>query len=295
MVVATGVFDGVHIGHQYLIKELVRLAKENNDKSMVITFCPHPRNVLHKGARKIPILMTKEEKEQILYSLGVDYVEFIEFTESFSSLSAREYLTYIIKKYKATSILLGYDNKMGSDSMTTKQLSELASSLGLLVHILKPILLEKNLVSSTILRLSLLRGDVKEARAMLNYNYSLAGTVIKGDQLGRTLGFPTANMQILDDNKLLPASAIYLVRVFISEEQYYGMCYIGYRPTIAEGLELRVETNIFDFNRDIYGENIRLEFLDKVREDRKFSNLQDLKEQLIMDKETCMSLILALK
>lgn len=293
MVVTTGFFDGVHLGHRLVIKQLVEAAAVRGVESTVITFWPHPRNVLQKEARDLRLLTTLEQKKELLHELGVDNVEVLQFTKDFSSMTAEEYLRdIIIGRYGANAIMLGYDNRIGSDAKDPDYVARVAEELGL--EVLRPdtVLSDTGLaVSSTKIRERLAVGDVAAAAAMLGYRYSVHGVIVAGNRLGRTMGFPTANMQLYEPLKLLPGNGVYFVRVRTLERELYGMCNIGCRPTVGESSVRTIETNIFDFNEDIYGLDVQVSFIAKIRDEKKFSSLEELRGQLIQDRETCLTLL----
>jgi len=292
MVVATGFFDGVHLGHRFVIKQLVDAAKERGEQSTVISFWPHPRNVLQNDARNLRLLTSLEEKKAMLYSLGVDNVEILNFTKDFSKLTTQQYLKdFVIGKYGATAILLGYDNRIGNNPGTPDEIEQIAKNLGLEVIRPKSFSSDGIVVSSTKVRDALLSGDVVSASKMLGYQYNLHGVVVSGNQKGRTMGFPTANMQLYEPLKLVPANGVYLVKVETLSSEFYGMTNIGVRPTVGEFNVRTIETNIFDFDEDIYGLDIKVFFIEKIRDERKFDSLQDLKGQLEKDAFTCREII----
>ena len=287
MVVATGFFDGVHTGHRLVIKQLVEAAAVRGDESMVITFWPHPRNVLQKEARSLRLLTTLAEKKEMLLSLGVDHVEVLPFTKDFSSMTTEEYLRMLMEKYGASAILLGYDNRMGSDADGADHVAATASSLGMEVIRAEMVTSEMGYaVSSTKIRQRLEEGDVKGAASMLGYGYSLYGVVVAGNRIGRTIGFPTANMQLYEPLKLVPGNGVYSVEVETLGQRFLGMCNIGCRPTVGSGNARTIETHIFDFDEDIYGLDMKITFLERIREERRFDSLEGLKTQLEKDKQT---------
>jgi len=292
-VVTTGFFDGVHIGHRLVIRTLVQAARERGGKAVVATFWPHPRTVLQDGARDLRLLSTLEEKRSMLLSLGVDEVEVIPFTREFSRLSARDYLQeYVAGRFGGTAILLGYDNRIGRRTDSSEDASAAAEALGMEVIRTESVDSEtEGAVSSTKIRLALSAGDTIGAAAMLGYNYGLHGVVVAGNRLGRTMGFPTANMQLYEPLKLIPGNGVYLVEVETLGQKYYGMCNIGIRPTVGSSNARTVETNIFDFDEDIYGLDMRIRFREKIRDEKRFESLAQLREQLILDRENCFSLI----
>lgn len=276
-VVATGFFDGVHLGHREVIRTLVSEAEKRSDESLVITFWPHPRTVLQNGARTLRLLTSLEEKKALLASLGVDRVEVLPFSREFSKLSAEEYLRDIVAgRFGGKAVILGYDNRIGNDQLSRGSASELAVRLGLDAVIAEPM----GNISSTSIRQAVSEGRVEDAAAMLGRPYLLHGVVVSGKQLGRTIGFPTANMQMYDPLKMLPAKGVYFTRVETLGGDYYGMTNVG---------DI-VETHIFDFCEDIYGLDIKLKFVRRLRDGRTFKSLDELKGQLLIDEATCRSL-----
>lgn len=269
-VITTGFFDGVHLGHRSLIENLVQCAREHSEPSIVTTFWPHPRMVLQKDARGLRLLSTMQEKERRLKVLGVDRIEVLPFTRQFASLTAEQYLREILNTKNAGSkLVLGYDNRIGSDQLSPQETVKLASSMGI-----EAVLCEAyGDISSTKIRKALLEGRVEFANECLGYGYSLRGVVVGGKQLGRTIGYPTANMQRYDPLKLVPAAGAYLTRVRVLGREFYGMTNIG---TV-------IETHIFDFDEDIYGLDIELTFEAFIREEMKFSSVGELKKQLEKD------------
>jgi len=289
MVVATGFFDGVHVGHRLVIRQLVEAAAVRGDESMVITFWPHPRNVLQKEARSLRLLTTLQEKKRMLQELGVDHVEVLPFTKDFSAMTTREYLRMLMERFGAKTILLGYDNRVGSDAMDSDQVAGTAGDLGLEVIRTAMVPSEQGYaVSSTKIRNLLEAGDVQGAASMLGYEYSLHGVVVAGNHIGRTLGFPTANMQLYEPLKLVPGNGVYFVKVETVGKSLFGMCNIGHRPTVSAGNARTIETNIFGFDEDIYGLDIRVTFLRKIRDEVRFASLDELKAQLSRDRDSCL-------
>ena len=290
MVVATGFFDGVHLGHRLVIGRLVQAARERGMESVVVTFWPHPRNVLQDDARNLRLLTSLSEKKDLLRGLGVDRVEVLPFTRAFSRLSTREYFReYVIGRFGGKAVLLGYDNRVGGDSLTTGQIRKVALEEGLEVISTDSFSDPSGVVvSSTKIREALSRGDVVSAARMLGYDYSLLGVVVAGNRLGRTIGFPTANMKLYEPLKMLPGNGVYSVEVDSLGRRYRGMCNIGTRPTVNAGKDTTVETHIFDFDEDIYGLDLKVTFKEKIRDERRFESLGALREQLILDREACL-------
>ncbi len=290
MVIATGFFDGVHLGHRFVIERLVQAARDRGDESMVVTFWPHPRNVLQDDARNLRLLTSLSEKKDILHGLGVDRIEVLPFTREFSRLTTKEYFKdYVIGRFGGKAVLLGYDNRVGSDLLTPDEIGRIAEEAGLDVIRTDSVSVPGGVVvSSTKIREALSSGNVESAAAMLGYDYSLVGVVVAGNHLGRTIGFPTANIRLYEPLKLLPGNGVYSVEVESLGRKFRGMCNIGTRPTVNSGTDTTVETNIFDFDEDIYGLDLKVTFLTKIREERRFESLDALKAQLEQDRKSCI-------
>ena len=283
MIATTGFFDGVHLGHRLVIERLVSLAHERGDESLVVTFWPHPRAVLQDGARELRLLTTLEEKKALLSGLGVSRIEVLDFSRSFATLSAEEYLREVLRdRFGVTTLLVGYDNRLGSDRLTAGALAPVATQLGIELIELPPF----QTISSTKIRKSLEEGDIASATSMLGYGYSLKGVVVAGNRLGRTIGFPTANMKLYEPLKLVPRRGVYVVEAEVLGQKYRGMTNIGLRPTVG-GTSTTIETHILDFDEDIYGLPLRITFLRRLRDEIHFPSLDALKAQLEMDRETC--------
>ena len=289
MVIATGFFDGVHLGHRHVLRRLVEAARDKGDDSMVVTFWPHPRNVLQDDARNLRLLTSLSEKKELLHGLGVDRVEVIPFTRQFSRLTTEEYFNeFVIGRFGGKAVLIGYDNRVGSDLLSPDEIEKKAIETGLEVIRTDSVSSPGGIViSSTKIREALTSGNVESASTMLGYNYSLLGVVVAGNHLGRRIGFPTANMKLYEPLKLLPGNGVYSVEVESLGRTFRGMCNIGTRPTVNVGKDTTVETNIFDFDEDIYGLDLKVTFLKKIRDERRFESLEALKAQLELDRCTC--------
>lgn len=258
---------------------------------MVITFYPHPRAVLQKDAFLLRFLSSQAERRRLLESLGVDRVEEVNFTREFASLTACEYIDFLRSSFDLKALVLGYDNRFGSDGLSNEELSQLLESKGVVVLRPQPVEVASTVVSSSAIRHLLSDGDAALAAQMLGRQYSLTGVVVSGNRLGRTLGFPTANMSLYDPLKIVPASGVYAVRVHVLGRSFLGMTNIGVRPTVSsEGSALTIETNIFDFDEDIYGLDITIEFLQRIRSEQKFASLSDLTQALASDKASILAL-----
>lgn len=285
-VVATGFFDGVHLGHREVIKTLVSSARKKGEEALVVTFDAHPRTVLQQDAGKLRLLTTPQERERLLLSLGVDRVETIPFSKQFASMDAESYIRNVLMdKFNATSIILGYDNRLGSDMLGVKEIGNLCAELGLKMEEVAPYVMpDGTAVSSTRIRNSLAGGMVDYANDMLGYKYMLTGVVVSGKQIGRTIGFPTANTLPSAPLKLVPERGVYLTEVDVLGGHFYGMTNIGDV----------VETNIFDFDESIYGLELTLRFISRIRDMRTMSGLDDLKSQLSADKLSALQMLSAL-
>ena len=281
-VVATGFFDGVHLGHRRVISALVSSARERAEEAIVVTFATHPRAVLQQDARTLRLLCSPAEKAAMLKSLGVDRVEVLDFTRDFSRMKAEEYLRDIVRdRLGGTAVLLGYDNRLGSDQLPPEQLRLLAGRLGMDVVIVPPARLDGDIiVSSTKIRAALSEGRVGDAAAMLGYEYPVSGVVVSGKQLGRKIGFPTANMQLYEPLKLIPGRGVYLSEVETLGRRFYGMTNVG---------DI-IETNIFDFSEDIYGLDITVKFKKRLRDGKRLNSIKELKAQLTCDEALCREL-----
>lgn len=289
MVVAIGFFDGVHLGHREVLGQLVDTARARGEESMVLTFWPHPRTVLRKEARMLRLLTSMEEKKALMGEIGVDRVEVLPFTPEFAALTMEEFFRkYIIGMFGASAVMIGYDNRMGSDCTDPAQLAPVARGLGLEVIPVPAV----GDISSTRIRRALEEGDIAQAERMLGRPYSLHGVVVAGNRMGRTIGFPTANIQLYEPLKLVPANGVYSVEVETVGRKMRGMCNVGVRPTVGENNSRTIETNIFDFDEEIYGLDIKITFISRIRDERRFGSLEDLAAQLALDREQCYRNIL---
>lgn len=309
--VTIGTFDGVHFGHQKIIKRLCEQAKVQGGESVILTFFPHPRLIIDPENQDLKMINTIAEKAKILEKLGVDHLIITPFTRDFSNLSASEYIKDILIDTIGTKhIIIGYDHRFGKDRKGgLPELQIAAPKFGFSLEEIAEQDIHDVAVSSTKIRTSVLEGNVSLAADYLGYPFSIYGRVIKGDKIGRTLGFPTANIFVEETYKLIPSDGIYAVTVeFGSQDQevriktkdegretkkselktYQGMAYIGHRPTI-NGMTRNIEVNIFDFNAEIYGQYITMTFLKFLRHDVKFTGLEDLKIQLQKDKEATLA------
>ena len=289
--ITIGTFDGVHIGHRKILESLINSAKDEGLRSTVLTFYPHPRIVLQKDS-DIKLLNTLEEKQQILESLGLDYLIVHPFTKEFSRLSATEFVRDIlVNELKTKKIVIGYDHRFGRNrNANINDLIAFGSTLDFKVEEIPAQLIDDVSVSSTKIRKALEEGDVKTANSYLGYSYMLSGSVKKGKGLGKQLEFPTANLHIDEPYKLIPKNGVYVVKATWDGKMLYGMMNIGFNPTV-DGKKKSLEIHFFDFNEDLYNRKIRVEMIERIRDEVKFDSLEALKEQLRKDKETSLSLI----
>lgn len=289
VVAATGFFDGVHRGHRAVLEKISSLAKEQGETSAVITLWPHPRTVLQQDAAKFRLLNSLEEKIALIKSFGIDEVFTLKFDKEFASQSTEEYFReYLIKRLKVKTLVIGYDHRVGSDiNQTQEEMMAIARELGI-----NPVRVDEYtenesglVISSTKIREMLLAGDMATANNLLGYRYGVEGVVVEGMKIGRAIGFPTANMRLYEPLKVLPSDGVYAVWVQTSGKTYRGITNIGIRPTVGINNERTIETHILDFNEDIYGLSIKLEFVAKMRDEVTFSSLDDLKAQLHKDRD----------
>ncbi|MDD3458064.1 MAG: bifunctional riboflavin kinase/FAD synthetase [Weeksellaceae bacterium] len=283
-VLTLGVYDGIHIGHQAIINQLNQMACEVGGESVLLTFEPHPRITLNKGAESLQLLTTLDEKKELLEKYGLQNLIIHPFTKEFSQLNAEEFVKLLKEEIGIHSMVIGYDHHFGKNrSGNYDELSRLAKIFDFNCIKINEIQANGHLVSSTQIRNALLEGNIELAGLGLNRNYSLRGKVIHGDKIGRTLGYPTANLKT-SSYKLIPGNGVYIVKVLLGEESFKGLLSIGTRPTISRTNEKRTEVYILDFDRDIYNETLEIEFLKKIRDDQKFDSVLQLVQQMDSDK-----------
>ncbi len=292
-IVTIGTFDGVHIGHQKILNRLNALATEYEGESLLMTFWPHPRLVLEQADNSLRLLNTLDEKIELLEHYGLDNLLVVPFTNEFSRLSAMEFIRDILINTIGTKVLvIGHDHRFGKNREGSfSDLQECAPTFNYELEEIPPQEVNEVPVSSTKIRKALLEGNVEQANAFLGHYYLMKGHVEMGDQLGRTINYPTANIGIEESVKLIPAEGVYLVQVTVDQEQYYGMLNIGNRPTVSSNGEHRIEVNIFDFDKDIYDKPIDVEFMAWLRADDHYPSLEALKEQLNKDKTNALNKI----
>ena len=286
-VITVGTFDGVHTGHQQIIHLMTEEAAEINGETVIITFHPHPRKIISTGQTPLFLLNTLEEKISLLGKYGIDYLVVIPFTEAFSNLTADQYIRdFLVKTFHPNKIIIGHDHHFGKDRAGNYLLlEEKAHELKYKVKEIPEYMVHNNTISSTKIRTALQQGDIETANAYLGYDYFFNGTVMEGNKLGRTIGYPTANLGTTDENKLIPGNGVYAVTVKLSppDNIFQGMMNIGIRPTV-DGSNRVIEVNIFDFDKDIYGRILTITIMKYLRNEQKFEGLEGLKVQLAMDK-----------
>ncbi len=284
-IVTIGTFDGVHLGHQAIFAKMKAEAKKTGGETVVITFFPHPRLVLYQDSVNLKFINTREKKIERLRKIGIDHLIIIPFTKKFAQNSSEQFITdYVVKYVHPAKIVIGYDHHFGKNREgNIDLLQRLKSRFHYEVEEVPPYYVDGAPVSSTRIRNLLHDGNVKEANKMLGYEYSITGVVVRGQRLGHTIGYPTANIEIPNEYKLIAANGVYACRVLLDNRMLKGMGNIGVRPTIDHG-DLTIEVNIFDFNEDIYDREITIQFVDRLRDEKKFKNLDALKDQLAKDK-----------
>jgi riboflavin kinase/FMN adenylyltransferase len=287
-----GFFDGVHRGHQYLIAQLLKAAQERGMSAAVVSFAQHPRKVLHQDFQP-QLLTTCREKVRLLKEFGVEECFLLDFTPTLSALTAREFMQLLKVQYGVQGLLIGYDHRFGHDrSEGWEDYLRYGKELGMEVLLAKPYMLpDGKAISSSLIRHSLKEGRVAEANDCLGYPYTLQGIVVRGHQVGRSIGFPTANIQLEEEDKLLPADGVYAVRVEVGGVLYGGMLSIGKRPTIDNGNDRSIEVYIFHFDGDLYGQTISLQLVEHTRPEVKFCSKEDLMAQLQKDRKQIEELL----
>ncbi|MBI4929379.1 MAG: bifunctional riboflavin kinase/FAD synthetase [Bacteroidetes bacterium] len=300
--VTIGTFDGVHLGHQKIIQQLKEGAETIKGESVILTFYPHPRMVLFPDDEDLKLLNTEEEKKDLLEKLGVEHLIVHPFTKKFSRFTYTEYVRDIlVNKIKTKKLIIGYNHHFGRNREGSfQQLKKLATVYGFELEKIAAQDINKIEISSTKIRKALESGDIKTANKFLGYEYSIKGKVVKGKGIGKGLGYPTANIQIDDKHKLIPANGVYAVTVQVENKMHNGMMSIGFNPTVnptgndsnrINGHKKSIEVNIFDFEKDIYGENIRIFFRQKLRDEKKFENMEALKKAIDGDKEKTLKIL----
>lgn len=285
-VVTIGTFDGVHVGHKKIIERLVEATKSNDLQSVILTFFPHPRMVLQKDTN-IKLINTIDERIQILEKTGLDNLVIHPFTKEFSRLAAGEFVEQIlIDRLNLRHIIIGYDHRFGRNrNANITDLASFGIQNDFTVEEISKQDIEDVAVSSTKIRQALMDGDIQKANKYLGYDFMITGTVIKGKELGRTLNYPTANLYIKESYKLIPKQGVYVIKSCIDQKTYFGMMNIGTNPTVTQGREQSIEVHFFDASFNLYDKNIQVEILERIRDEKKFSSVDDLKTAMQNDED----------
>ena len=292
-VITIGTFDGVHMGHRQIIDKLKEEAKAINGETVIITFHPHPRKVISSTILGVRLINTLDERLKLLEQLGVDHVVVVPFTEAFANQPAEEYIkNFLIGKFKPHTIIIGYDHRFGKERKGDYLLLEkMATEMGYRLKEIPKHVLDEISISSTRIREALLEGKIEVADKLLGYDFFFSGTVVHGDKLGRQLGYPTANLKAVDEEKIVPGNGIYAVYAETKDStRYKGMMSIGFRPTV-DGKKRVIEVNIFDFNKDIYDQSLKVYVKKYLREEIKFNNLGELVKQIDQDKVDSLKIL----
>jgi riboflavin kinase/FMN adenylyltransferase len=287
-VVTVGTFDGVHLAHREIIREVTNRARRSEGRSVVLTFDPHPKEIVPSTrGGEVRLLSTVEERIELLGLLGVDELFVVPFTPEFSRLGPRDfYLQYLLQGTGVAEVVVGYDHMFGRNrSAGIEDLMKLGKEFDFSVFAVHPFTVEGEPVSSTRIRRALAAGDLEHARRLLGYRYMLTGKVVRGDRRGATLGFPTANLTPASMRKMVPARGVYVVGVEHGTERRFGMMNIGVRPTVSPGTSETMEVHLFDYTGELYGESLKVVFLKRLRDEKRFASLEDLSSQLQRDRE----------
>jgi riboflavin kinase/FMN adenylyltransferase len=292
-VVTVGTFDGVHLAHQEIIREVVNRARMNEGRSVVVTFEPHPKQVVGKTELPIQFLATLEERIEQIGKMNVDVLLVIDFTFEFSRLSAREfYQQYVMEGIGVNEVVVGYDHMFGRDRTGgIEELVRMGQEFNFSVSAVHPYRVDGEIVSSTRVRNAIAAGEVGQAAKLLGYSFSLTGRVVHGDGRGKALGYPTANIEPASPRKAIPGTGVYLVDVLHRDKRRYGMMNIGVRPTVESKGRTSIEVHVFGMTDDVYGEHVVVTFLRKLRDEQKFASLEELTHQLHKDKEASLRYI----
>ena len=286
-VVTVGTFDGVHLGHQTILSRLRETAQRLKGETVVITFDPHPRAVLRPDDDSLHILQTVTEKAERLDALGIDHLLILQFTKEFSALSYNEFVEQVLVKTVGTRhLIVGYDHQFGRNREGSfANLRQMGSLFNFNVEEIPAHEIDEVTISSTRIRKALLSGEVSHAASYLGYPYSLSANVVEGNQIGRTIGFPTANLEIPGNRKLIPANGVYAVTVRHQKNVYAGMLNIGFRPTVSNMQQRVAEVHLLEYEGNLYGQVLQVEFVERIRDEQKFESLEALVEQLHRDKD----------
>ncbi|MFI5253036.1 MAG: riboflavin biosynthesis protein RibF [Bacteroidota bacterium] len=289
-IVTVGTFDGVHLGHQAILNEVVRRSKLYGARSVLVTFDPHPREVVGRGP--VEYLTTVPERLHKIEHFGLDEALVINFTFEFSRLGPREFYQLLSTHIGLREVIVGYDHMFGKDRTGgIEELEKIGSMIGFTATRVEPVLLRDKVISSSVIRRMLNAGDVTTSIQLLGEPYSLTGLVIKGDSRGKGLGFPTANLNVIEPKKLVPPIGVYAVIVRYQEKKYFGMMNIGVRPTFTQNQDRVLEVHMFDFNENIYHKELQIQFLKYIRPEKKYSSRDELVIQLQADRKECLKYI----
>ena len=290
-ILTIGTFDGVHIGHNKILKRLIQDSKKNNLSSLVMTFFPHPRMILNKS-HEIKMIDTIDEKINLLEKTGLDNLIIHPFDNNFSKIRAKEFVEEIlVKKLKIKEIIIGYDHKFGKDrEASVEDLKKFGKDYMFTVKEIPAQEIDSIAISSTKIRNAILNGEIEKCNKFLGRNFILTGKVVYGEGLGKKIDFPTANIEIKETYKIIPKNGVYLVKTKINSNTYFGMMNIGIRPTVG-GRNKSLEIHFFNFKDNIYGKNVSIEIIKKIRDEEKFSSIDQLKIQLKKDEQFCLKLI----
>jgi len=293
-VVTIGIFDGVHLGHQFILNQLKAAAKKYRGESVVVTLWPHPRIVLNKELHNFKLLHTRQEKIREMEQQGIDHLVFVPFNREIASLTACDFVqNYLVERMGVEVLLVGYDNRFGKDRKGDPEgLRICAEKNKFRIDKIPEFNAEHGTVSSTKIREAILKGDLVSAGLMLGYHYYLSGVIVEGNHIGRKIGFPTANIHPHDPDKLIPMNGVYAVRIQMRGVTYNGMLNIGFRPTIDSAMAVKtIEAHMFGVSGDFYDEEIIIHFVKRVRDEMRFPGLDALKQQLQIDKVTIQALL----
>jgi riboflavin kinase / FMN adenylyltransferase len=292
-VISIGIFDGVHKGHAAIFGKVRQRAAELGGESVIVTFWPHPRIVLSQESSQMKFLSTIDEKKKLIGNHDIDHLIILEFTREFSRLQACRFVKeYLVDGVGLKHLVFGYDHHFGHKREGNfENLKGCASLYNFSLEQLEPVMEGEHRISSSAIREALLKGNVRLAGDLLSYPYILEGKIVGGKQVGRIIGFPTANIEVIDNHKLVPADGVYAVEVLMGRRVYKGMMNIGFRPTISHGNDKTMETHIIDFEGDIYNQNIIIRFIERIRDEKQFASLDQLKEQIASDKAVALQIL----
>ena len=287
-IVTIGTFDGVHKGHQIIINRVNEIAKKQALESVVLTFDPHPRHVIYPDDQELRLIHTLEEKIEALRKTGVQNLVLHKFTKEFSRTESVNFIRdFLVTKLNMKYMVVGFDHHFGKNRQGTfDNLIELSDAYGFKIEKIKPQNIGEVTISSTKIRNAILEGDCKKANTYLSANFSITGKVVQGNKIGSSIGYPTANIEIENQWKILPKNGVYAVKILLKNQQYFGMLNLGNRPSISDD-SFAIEVHLFDFNATIYNEELKIEFIQRIRDEQQFSDLEKLKSQLKIDAINC--------